>query len=463
MTENYIIMRSVLIFVFAWTLACGAKAAPTAFDQRINDSAEFWTLARSRWLEGETDGWFRPSSDAPDADLRYPGYSDSPKVSFLGFSVYEIIMKFYSGSANCVTVSLYNRGDAGELAKTDFEARVAAIDKAVSSWSGQKGSLKPPQKLKSNMELESKVWALTNLFLEMKWSSSKRAVLGQAPDQPAAPGEEIKGFRAEYIQVILTPRNQQKGVGNPAAASPAPAGSGSSIEIRKNVRKDQDGFMFIDNIPMVDQGQRGYCAVATAERLLKYYGKDIDQHTLAQLADTRTGGGTSAEAMFDMLRKMGVKFGIKAKIHVNFNAKVFLNIIEKYNQQAKKEKKAAIDPFQEILISADKVYESMDPGILRRSRCERDQVAFRNFLADIEKCVDQGIPLAWSVMLGIVQENPRLPQDRGGHMRIISGYNKATREIIYSDSWGAGHERKIMSFEDAWTITGGLYSLDPRY
>jgi len=214
---------------------------------------------------------------------------------------------------------------------------------------------------------------------------------------------------------------------------------------------------------MVDQGQRGYCAVATAERLLKYYGKNIDQHTLAQLADTRTGGGTSAEAMFNMLRKMGRKFGVKAKIHIDFNANVFLKFVKKYNFQAKKEKKRIVNPVQNNIINVENVYEAMDPGILRRTRCKRERTGFKNFLADIEKCVDQGIPLAWSVRLGIVKETPQLPQAGGGHMRIISGYNKTTKKILYSDSWGIDHQRKAMSFEDAWTITCGLYSLDPRY
>jgi hypothetical protein len=83
-------------------------------------------------------------------------------------------------------------------------------------------------------------------------------------------------------------------------------------------------------------------------------------------------------------------------------------------------------------------------------------------MSNITRHVDGGIPLAWSVTLGIVPEKPELPQTFGGHMRIILGYNKDKNEIIYSDSWGAGHERKTMSTDDAWTITTGLYSFDPR-
>ena len=46
-------------------------------------------------------------------------------------------------------------------------------------------------------------------------------------------------------------------------------------------------------------------------------------------------------------------------------------------------------------------------------------------------------------------------------MRLIIGYNAKTNDIFYSDSWGAGHERKRMSAADAWTITTGLAKIEP--
>ena len=46
-------------------------------------------------------------------------------------------------------------------------------------------------------------------------------------------------------------------------------------------------------------------------------------------------------------------------------------------------------------------------------------------------------------------------------MRIIVGYNPTTKEILYSDSWGQGHEEKRMPVDDAWAITNGLSSLQP--
>jgi hypothetical protein len=46
-------------------------------------------------------------------------------------------------------------------------------------------------------------------------------------------------------------------------------------------------------------------------------------------------------------------------------------------------------------------------------------------------------------------------------MRLIIGYNLKTSEVIFTDSWGAGHEQKRMAMDDAWTITNGLSSIEP--
>ena len=83
------------------------------------------------------------------------------------------------------------------------------------------------------------------------------------------------------------------------------------------------------------------------------------------------------------------------------------------------------------------------------------------FERSIERSISDGIPLLWSVRLGLVKEQGLSAQTSGGHMRLIIGYNEKTKEIIYSDSWGAGHEEKRMSIDDAWTMTTGLQSLQP--
>ena len=46
-------------------------------------------------------------------------------------------------------------------------------------------------------------------------------------------------------------------------------------------------------------------------------------------------------------------------------------------------------------------------------------------------------------------------------MRLIIGYNAKNHTVIYSDSWGAGHERKTMAADNAYAITTGMMVLEP--
>ena len=71
------------------------------------------------------------------------------------------------------------------------------------------------------------------------------------------------------------------------------------------------------------------------------------------------------------------------------------------------------------------------------------------------------MPVFWGVTLGLFPERG-IPQARGGHMRLIIGYNAKTREILYTDSWGAGHERKRMPEDQAFAITHDAFYLKPR-
>ena len=46
-------------------------------------------------------------------------------------------------------------------------------------------------------------------------------------------------------------------------------------------------------------------------------------------------------------------------------------------------------------------------------------------------------------------------------MRLIIGYNEKNDEIIYTDSWGAGHEYKRMKTTDAYSVSMNLITIKP--
>jgi hypothetical protein len=46
-------------------------------------------------------------------------------------------------------------------------------------------------------------------------------------------------------------------------------------------------------------------------------------------------------------------------------------------------------------------------------------------------------------------------------MRLIIGYNSTTGGVIFTDSWGAGNERKVMSRSEAEEMTTAVFSMAP--
>jgi len=325
---------------------------------------------------------------------------------------------------------------------------LAALDAAITQWSGDARAEARTKKLAGTTSTR-KSWLKAPHAVTLTWSAS---------------GKGKRDFRAEYIQVDITrfdPRaDARKTTGPPPAAK---ASDTTPAERTAQVRRQADGDVCIDGLPMVDQGQKGYCSAATAERILRYYGVDVTQHVIAQLAGTEAGQGTNPEQMLKMLRRAGTPFGITVREHYSGieTGSDLQNMVNRYNKFAKKAKARKIVLPTTGVINLSDLFSGLDPAAYRSYRCEGEKTDYRRFQADVKSHIDRGIPLVWSVYLGLVKED-NLAQLSGGHMRIIIGYTTTTHEILYTDSWGAGHESKRMTEADAWTITLGLYSLDPR-
>lgn len=75
-----------------------------------------------------------------------------------------------------------------------------------------------------------------------------------------------------------------------------------------------------------------------------------------------------------------------------------------------------------------------------------------------------GVPLLWFCIVGKFPEVPPInpPRRTSSHLRLIIGYNDKAGELLYSDTWGPGHELKRLPLEDAWAMTLGLHVLKPR-
>ena len=217
--------------------------------------------------------------------------------------------------------------------------------------------------------------------------------------------------------------------------------------MREHVVTEQDGTVWIKDIPMIDQGKKGYCSVATFARVFALYGMEsVDEHVLANLCETKVSGGTpvsaTMEAMNKISRKYHTKFLILDDHGSNINA-----LIEPYNKLARRKDKPLATK------RSKKLYAQFDHEILKEVYAEKKSEV-NKWIKDMKKHIDKGYPIIWLVLFDR-KETPT-------HIRMIMGYNLKKQTILYSDSWGANHASKPMPAAEARGINLGRYVLQLR-
>ena len=323
--------------------------------------------------------------------------------------VEEAIVDFADGKLNLVTLSIFNRGDAGDISAEDFKNQFTIAGKGVGLHLGAK-----PQRKNAS----SNSGLLTAGFT---WYSQEKGSGVLEHNEKA-----LEGGDREFLRL----RFARPGATGSLAESMLHSRGGAAAKLQdlpKNVTKADNGDIFIQNIPMVDQGDKGYCVAASTQRAFEYYGIGADMHQIAQIAETDSKLGTNPLLMAKQLGKIDYRF------------KTRLDTIGMRAENSLTEVKERRGEFY--------VGNPVDE---------------RKYLKEIRSYIDSGLPLLWALELGRYPEKPQLtPQTAGGHMRMIIGYNDTTEEIIFSDSWGAGHEFKKMKMTDSYKATLGLFVLKP--
>ena len=370
-----------------------------------------------------------------------------------GLQVWEARVYFDKGGEEeriaRVEISLYNRGDAG-LAVLDVAGLKEKIARAAAKLDPAAKKVRPEKKLLRNGSVQYfRRFAQADPPAELAWGLS-------APDAD-------NRRSVEYLRLTLTPETAVRASRGPATRKPE--GRVAKAKIRDNVTRSPNGDIYVDNVPMVDQGQKGYCAAAVAERVLRYYGTLIDEHEIAQQAGTTARGGTSVSEMKKTVTQIGEKNGLGFQSVVAMSSGVadLEDEIARYNKAAKTEKKPELSLAQftrNHRIYVSEMRAAMDGKVIYRMR--QKDARMKKFASGVRQQVNAGIPLFWGVTLGIYPERGVNPQSSGGHMRLIIGYNDKKKEILYTDTWGEGHELKRMPEDWAFAITHDVFFLKPR-
>ena len=378
----------------------------------------------------------------------------SGAVTFFGTPVMESRVYFKNRSIAKVELSLYNKGDASTrnavMSEKDLEALLDTVSRNLTGENG-----KTPQT--ERLRVKNDQTKMGHRFAR-KWpkrSPSAELVWGISGDK--------KSVLVEYVRLTLSGSTAEDRAGTKSAKTTGAAGFAA------NVKHNDEGDVYVANVPMVDQGDKGYCSAAAAERVLRYFGQSVDEHEIAQIAGTSAKGGTSTKAMISAVETIGkkCKLGKREIVSKIGSWEDGAKRLKAYNAAAKRMKKPElrIDDYISVqgnsrVFNIGEMERAMEPKVLK-AMSMKDKSGYGKFIKGIREQTARGVPLFWSVRLGVYPE-PGIPQQFGGHMRLIIGYNEEKNEIIYTDTWGAGHERKHMPDDWAWTITHNLFYLNPR-
>lgn len=409
--------------------------AETKFDALVSNE-KLWELDQDSFQKATQGLPFRWTSNARDS-----ARAAREEMTLFGLPLTEVVARFSEGRLKEIDAMIYARGDAGNIPEEKFDAlatqSAAAVSKATGVKYGERG-----KDAKNAVKAFGLVWETPAAFYTLEYSKIKPV---------KSRGIE---YRSEFIRLNIAPPKKELGLLAAAAKERRAAFDGP-----RHVQRDAaSGDVFIADIPMVDQGQKGYCVVASTERVMRYYGSEVDSNELAQVANSSAAGGTSLGAMRDSLKKLGARLRVRVREVEKLEIRDILALLKDYNRAAKRMDRPEIpDPGYSIDIGA--LYQAMDAEVLKEAKT-RNKSDLKRFTRGVQTSIDKGIPLLWSVQLGLIKEQD-LPQSGGGHMRLILGYNEKTEEILYSDSWGAGHEKKRINAADAWTITTTMMTIAP--
>lgn len=409
------IFRFLFISLICFILgpALSAASIPCSIDPLLKAS-ESWKMTADDFEKTFTENnnklyvWLTLDRTRAKLTRKLYGNAEIDLTAFDGeVPVQEVTVDFAEGRLNLISVSIYNRADSGQITREVFTERFKTAGKMV----GEILVAKPQQR-----KADAKSGLLTEGY---SWNSRETGVALLEYNEGALGKADF-----EFLRLRIARPNA---IGSLAASMTNTRGGAAAKlgDFPKNVKKEANGDVFIFNLPMVDQGDKGYCVCASVQRVFEYYGIGADMHQIAQISDADPQRGTNTLLMAKELDKIDYRF--KTRLDIIGMGRPFTQV------EVKKGEYFVGQPIDE-----------------------------RKFLKEIHSYVDSGLPLLWALELGKYPEVPQLnPQTAGGHMRIIIGYNDKTEEIIFSDSWGAHHESKRMKMSDSYKTTEGLFVLKP--
>ena len=275
----------------------------------------------------------------------------------------ELYIDYRNENNHRITINLWNRGDS----KLKWNTAYKQVDQLIDRF-------KQLESLLGN--------ARSNYSMREKIPTKKINALRQNIDYFFLANDliiQLRWSRNEFISIDLLSYTEQTRSGVQKLEMQE-----LRATLKESVFESPDGHLVIATIPMISQGDKGYCATASLARILQYYGYPVSLHSLSELAETSATQGTKIEEIFSSIQRICNSTPFKIKTIDNPRRHELVNYIRR------------------------------------------------------------GIPLYWIIP---------------GHARLINGIHPEGG-IIFTDSWGAGHEFKQMSWSQFKNLNKTVFALE---
>ncbi|NWK55432.1 hypothetical protein HW115_07400 [Verrucomicrobiaceae bacterium N1E253] len=379
-------------------------------------------------FEGASSLWNQPAGDVAQR-LKWPKESEtdqsrsfrfythrSPDYQFLGAHPYSATL--YGGEdGNTTHLSLVfaNKGDFGSTAGFG-EDHFKKIHPET----------KPPTSLKEAIETDAR---LISTALTQCLGDPEKQYYGEKEDRRRVlrwnMGEHaflLSEVDEEYTSLLIVPKANADLEGKVAFVKD----SDLKQIVKKNVVTQSNGDILIKNIPMVDQGPKGYCAPATFERAMRYMLVPADMYLLATAA-TQPGGGTNTMLLADSCKRI-VRSKARRIKDLDLEKDLKIRRIKTY-----------IDKGVPILWCM----RSLDSYNQIANKRTKERAAVNDFAAWKQDISAEAESVAPSM------EN----NESNHHICMIVGYNPETEELAVSDSWGKRYELRWIHIDIAKAVT----------
>jgi hypothetical protein len=392
--------------------------------KQINDALGLPLLADAQFWQENVEqvaqrlGW--PEESKTKTEESYRRYADAGEVTVLGASAYSLALYGKMGHPTYISLVFANAGDFAEARKQNHSHDVEAIEAAREDLG--RAVKKDAESITSDLTsilgdptITSYGNAASNRDEVHRWDWNDVAIL-------------LNSHEGEYASVKIVPTTVADNYGTVDVTD---RDEMRSLLAGRVVKRD-NGDVVLSELPMVDQGPKGYCVPATWERYLRYMDVPADLYVLAIMGGAGLGGGTSTAAM-----QAGVDGYVTAyhrRIEI-YDAPLDVIHIQKYIDQGL--------PLMWTCWVVKPVEIQASKNTLERQTVA-DWTAYTKSLADEDAALGD-----------LVAPN----SDRtNGHMRLIIGYNANTNEIAISDSWGPAAAERWMYAPTALKISQGQLS-----